>query len=135
MELTLQNLKQLIKEAVDDREKEYSITFIGGKTEAGDVKVARGRSDMAMGGHNIEYILSIWREKMAAAMERGELHMTDSRIGVEDILEWYRNAENGIKDLNIARNIWYDIKYTPSTGKVTAASRGLPHLEENIIKK
>jgi len=129
MKLTLQNLKQLIKEAVDDREKEYSITFIGGKTEAGDVKVARGRSDMAMGGHSIEYILSKWLET------HPNIENENARLSVEDILEWYRNAENGIKDLNIARNIWYDIKYTPSTGKVTAASRGLPHLEENIIKK
>ena len=129
MKLTLQTLKQLIEE-VAETEKEYYITFIGGITRDGAIKLVRytdpsGRSlsanlkDMRVGGRELEDLLREWQN-----------------LGVgEDVLQWYRDAVEKLKTLNVPDNIWYDIKYTPSTGEITVAQRGLPYLEEKIIKK
>ncbi len=118
MKLTLQNLKQLIKEtievAIEDEEKEYYITFISGRTEEGVVKLARNRRDMSLGGLELEELLNIWKNR-----------------GVrEDILQWYRDAVEKLTTLNIANNIWYDVKYTPDRGDISAVPRHLPYVEE-----
>ena len=124
MKLTLQTLKQLIKE-VAETEKEYYITFIGGITRDGAIKLVRytdasGRSlsanlkDMRAGGRELEDLLREWQN-----------------LGVgEDVLQWYRDAVEKLKTLNVPDNIWYDIKYTPSTNEISAVQRGLPYVEE-----